>query len=1713
MTSPSGGPRSGINLQALWVPILPETSQLDSGVEKAGREAKNKFETATRGMGSEMAKGVKAATEQSSASMAALQQAYDRLEQAKIKSVSSTNQISAAERNLEALRAKHTATTTQIGTAEQHLNTMRAGGQATAAQIERSENNLVALRQRGTAQANQVATTEDRLTLAKQRHESATRSLTTATTSYRNEQQMFSSSMQAAAEQHERSTSTMSAGWAKAGAVAGAMGSAIQEGFHLATEGLEKMAEVGKEAVKYVIEVGEAWEQVENQIRLHSTATGEELEKLNLTAERIAKSGAPVSLDHLGLTIATLHARMGDLDDNQLQQLATHIEWLGRKLGEPIDTAGFMGAVKQFGLGPAEADKALQSMMNTANASGVPINTIIDGLRKAGPAAHEFGLNIGQVGALMGTFAQAGIDPARTIMGLQRAAQGYAKDGIPLNKGLHDTIQQLKDLNAENTPEALSKSVEIANKVFGTRAGGTILSQINNIDLDSVKSAFTDTGTSIDDLMNKTMTLSDRLLGFKNRISEAIKPVGMTVVGELGGEFDKLSGWVGAHQGEVIGFVTSFGDITLETMRIVTRELGLTLQGFGQLATGVTLSFSAIAHMQGALDDLMGDTKAGDAARKQGDDAVAATRQFTQFGDMIIKGSDAIGGMKTELDKAGESMQASVAISQALGKAVVETPDEHTIKINDNSPEVMTKLHDLGIDVTTLPDGKVAITAETDKAKEQFEKWYKDTYGKEIKIEVKPTAKTPEGSDWNQSNPTDDLTKLFGIDTNNPLQIPAQMAPVSGSTFALPPGSPAPPGFPSAPGAPTAANPPAPAGPPPPPPPGVAGPTIAGAAPGTPLGDLPKMFPGGMGGGRPGRGGGAPSGMVPTAALGGKEAWRGTVRSILAAVGPGFGITNLQAWEDAIVAQIGTESGGNWAAKNNTDSNATAGHPSQGILQFIPGTYDTWVSKTPMAGRPFPDPYAEIAAAIPYVLDTYGVNQSGGPNHIGHGIGFQTGGFAGPTPPIIPVVPGVGDIANGAINQRDWQSAAPGLQKLMLTAWATQAARAEGVDPNRAVPALLQVISRESGIPGVSGTGNPSRVNMNDSNWLKRDPSIGLAQVTQGTANDIRNANMPGANLTDPVTNLRAALRHTASRHENIWNVPEAQGIQRGYDGGGHVDGQWLPGRDSIHAILEQGEWVTRRDRAQHMLPFLKWSNNAPVGQLQNVMGAMGYQPGGLAGDSSSTSSPQHGGMPNVPQGTGEDIVGWLKQIVASYDSSTSSQLQVTGDFPGGPAGHGDDGGQHSYGHAVDVSGPADQMDAFAKWWVSQPQLLGITRQLIHDSPGFADSQNVIGGQFTTGSQTYSQDFASEGSMVHLAVQSIPGGAATNVGIPAMPTGGGTGGTAGGGYRPSQYPGYMVGPDGKYVPNENVPNQGNYGGATQSEIDSALKARDSATDAIGKADQSAKDARTALDKAQNPTPDDYGGVAKPATPDELAKLQQAVKDADKSAADARDSAASANQKYNEVLNKPPETVKGSTSGTASTANKNVESLGGGLVKGALQGLGFDGSVFEDPTQWGIFKLFTSGVNWLGGMGKAIAEKGAPGLGIGPMGAGDGGGGGGLMSLLSGASGGLGLNIPMSSANASTVSTGAPVIPGAAASVSAPGTIMPGIGPLNQPGVPMGPNGQPLGALPGPTIDNSANVTVNGMTDPNAVARTVSDVQLRQSRGFSVGAPNGGLQMV
>lgn len=119
---------------------------------------------------------------------------------------------------------------------------------------------------------------------------------------------------------------------------------------------------------------------------------------------------------------------------------------------------------------------------------------------------------------------------------------------------------------------------------------------------------------------------------------------------------------------------------------------------------------------------------------------------------------------------------------------------------------------------------------------------------------------------------------------------------------------------------------------------------------------------------------------------GGAGRWAGLVAQVLAELGQPASLV------PGVIRRIQFESGGNPTAINLTDSNAKAGHPSQGLMQTIPSTFAAYAG--PYVGAGITDPHANIYAGLNYALHRYGSIAAIDP--INRPMGYDSGGMLKP---------------------------------------------------------------------------------------------------------------------------------------------------------------------------------------------------------------------------------------------------------------------------------------------------------------------------------------------------------------------------------------------------------------------------------------------------------------------------------------------------------------------------------------------------------------------------------------------------------------------------------------------------------------------------------------------------------------------------------------------
>ncbi|MGR6677397.1 MULTISPECIES: transglycosylase SLT domain-containing protein [Bacillus amyloliquefaciens group] len=152
------------------------------------------------------------------------------------------------------------------------------------------------------------------------------------------------------------------------------------------------------------------------------------------------------------------------------------------------------------------------------------------------------------------------------------------------------------------------------------------------------------------------------------------------------------------------------------------------------------------------------------------------------------------------------------------------------------------------------------------------------------------------------------------------------------------------------------------------------------------------------------------------------------------------------------------ESGGNPNSINLWDSNAKAGHPSQGLMQFIPSTFNA--HKEPGYGN-IKNPVHQVLAAINYTNSRYGgiMNHPGLKSMANGGgyVGYESGGTS----------PGTGGSKLAMLNERGYDehiiTSDPKYRERNIGIWA-QAGKDLGLDTSSntpRIPSIESITSRQ----------------------------------------------------------------------------------------------------------------------------------------------------------------------------------------------------------------------------------------------------------------------------------------------------------------------------------------------------------------------------------------------------------------------------------------------------------------------------------------------------------------------------------------------------------------------------------------------------------------------------------------------------------------------------
>ncbi len=410
----------------------------------------------------------------------------------------------------------------------------------------------------------------------------------------------------------------------------GKMGGALKL---VGVAGVAAFAVAGIAALKFAGDFDQAF----NTIKTGTGATGQELEKLKANFKNVLKD-VPASFDDVATATADLNTRLGLTGiplENMTKQMLEMSRITGTDLSGNITT--LTRTMGDWSIGTEDQAESMDKLFKISQATGPSVGEIGNLMVQFGAPLRQFGFGFDEAAALMGKWGKEGVN-TELVMGSLRLAIGkFAKDGIPLRKGLDDTFEKIKKLG----PGA--ESTALAMEIFGARAGPDMASTIldGRFAIDDLLGSMEGAEGAILEAGQASMTLGERFGLLKNKILVASEPALTKMLQGLMTALSSVTEFVG-------GFISSLssGDVTSSGIFGFGERMGVMA---GQVITALkALSTLFVGTFQGDLSKSVGALSKLDPRLQGVADKVIKLAKFTRD-DLVPAFQKIAGFIKNEV--------------------------------------------------------------------------------------------------------------------------------------------------------------------------------------------------------------------------------------------------------------------------------------------------------------------------------------------------------------------------------------------------------------------------------------------------------------------------------------------------------------------------------------------------------------------------------------------------------------------------------------------------------------------------------------------------------------------------------------------------------------------------------------------------------------------------------------------------------------------------------------------------------------------------------------------------------------------------------------------------------------------------------------------------------------------------------------------------------
>src|SRR5574341_765710 len=360
------------------------------------------------------------------------------------------------------------------------------------------------------------------------------------------------------------------------GRISGAIGGGLQAIGNVAAVAagatVAAVGAIGTAAFTSAMELDDAYDT----IRTGTGATGDALEALKKDFQTVF-TGVPTDVGAAASAVTILNERLG-VTGPFLTDLAKPLLEVSRLTGGDAsqNAALFSRVIGDWAIPLEDASTSLDALFVASQETAVPLDQLMDQVVKFGSPLRLMGFSFEESAALIAKFEKEGVNTELVLGALRVAAGKFAKDQIPLQKGLQDTITRIRD--TKDSSEALA----LGMKIFGARAGPDMVAAIREgrFALGDLVEAMQNADGAILQTAQDTADFPEKFETLKNKVEVALAPVGMLIMDAIGGALDAIG-------------------------PIIERVLPIVVDFFGQFLSGAQTALGWVQANVGPIFDLV----------------------------------------------------------------------------------------------------------------------------------------------------------------------------------------------------------------------------------------------------------------------------------------------------------------------------------------------------------------------------------------------------------------------------------------------------------------------------------------------------------------------------------------------------------------------------------------------------------------------------------------------------------------------------------------------------------------------------------------------------------------------------------------------------------------------------------------------------------------------------------------------------------------------------------------------------------------------------------------------------------------------------------------------------------------------------------------------------------------------------------------------------